>query len=235
MKHSNWIATYLACLVLNTLVIPNVLAKQQNVYDRIQLSAQAEAEVENDTVVAVLFARRQGNDVGKLATEVNQIMAQAIKRCQQVKAVEVQTLNYQTNPVYEKQHQTGWRISQSLQLKSRDSQALSQLVGKLQGTLMLESMSYEVSASRREQVKEDLIAKAIVAFRKRAQNITEQLGRKRYRLVTMQVNTGGVPLQPVHTQLYQAFASTRTTAPTIEAGKQQVTVSVTGEIELVLN
>ncbi len=235
MKSKKWIAGYLVSFTLLALMTPSAMAEEQNVYDRIQLSAQATADVENDTVVAVLFARRQGSDVVKLTTEVNQIMMQAIKRCKQVKAVEVQTLNYQTSPVYEKQHQTGWRVSQSLQLKSQDNQALGQLIGKLQSTLMLESMSYEVSPGQRNEVKESLIGKAITAFRKRAQNITQQLGRKRYRLVRMQVDTGGIPVQPNHPPLYRAFSTASAPAPTIEAGKQQVSVTVTGEIELVLN
>jgi len=234
MKPRKWIANYLVGLVVLVLAIPAAFADEQNVYDRIQLSAQAVADVENDTVVAVLVVRRQGSDVVKLTEEVNQTMMQAIKRCKQVKAVEVQTLNYQTGPVYEKQHQTGWRVSQSLQLKSRDSQALSQLIGKLQGSLMLESMAYEISPAQRDEVKESLIAKAITAFRKRAQNITQQLGRKHYRLVRMQVDTGGIPVPPRNPQLYRAFSEASTPPPTIEAGKQQVSVTVTGEIELEL-
>lgn len=235
MKQTKQLSNYLACLVLMSLVAPIALAGEQNVYDRIQLSAQAVADVENDTVLAVMYARREGSDASKLATEVNRIMTQAIKRCKQVKAVEAQTLGYQTTPVYEKQHLTGWRMRQSLQLKSRDNQALSQLIGSLQDTLMLESMSYEVSQAKRNEENESLIGKAIAVFRQRAQDITRQLGRKRYRLVRMQVDTGGVPVQPVRMQLYQAYAEANAPAPAIETGKQRISVTVSGEIELLLN
>lgn len=223
----------LAPLLLLSLLAQPVLAKEQTFYDRINLSAQAVADVENDTLVMVLSAQRQGGDVVKLAAEVNQVVAQAIKRCKQSKGIEVQTLDYQTSPIYEKQHQTGWRVSQSIQLKSQDSQALSALAGDLQDSLMLESMRYQVSPEQRSKVEETLIGKAIAAFQHRAQNITQHLGHQRYRLVSMQVDTGNAFEQPIRMR-YTAMAETRAAAPAIEPGKQRVTVTVSGIIELVL-
>jgi predicted secreted protein len=227
-------SSLLPFMLLVSLTQP-VLANDKAYFDRINLSAQAVADVANDTLVMVLAAQRQGNDVVKLAGEVNLIMSQAIKRCKQVEGIEVQTLDYQTSPIYEKQHQTGWRVSQSIQLKSKDSKALSTLVDNLQNTLMLESMHYQVSPEQRNKAEESLIGKAIAAFQHRAQNITQHLGRQRYRLVNMQVDTGNAFQQPIRMQTYQAFDAVRATAPAIEPGKQRVTVTVSGVIELVLN
>lgn len=235
MKQSRRIWRILVTLAVFVLNTSYAVAAEQNFYDRVQLSAEAVADAENDTLVAVLFAQQQGSDVAKLAAAVNQIMTRAIQRCKQVKAVEVRTLNYQTNPVYEKQHQTGWRISQSLELKSQDSHALGQLIGNLQETLMLESMSYEISPALRNKIEESLIGKAIASFSKRAQDITQHLGRKRYRLVRMQIDTAGVPRPPMQRQNFQAFAMDKAVSPAIEPGKQRITVTVDGVIELVLN
>jgi predicted secreted protein len=201
-------------------------------YDRVTLSAQAVTEVENDTLVVVLAAQRQGTELAQLASEVNQLMTKALSRCKKVSGIEVQTLEYQTNPVYEKQHLTAWRVSQSLQLKGHDVQSLSALIGDLQNELMLESMSYQISAEARSQAEQSLIAKAISAFSQRAQEITQRLGRKRYRLVNMQVDTGGVTPQP---RLRQVYAMSTQAAPAIEAGKQTLSVTVNGVIELLVN
>ena len=221
----------LSVLLLICLTQP-ALANDKVVYDRITLTAQAAADVESDTLVVVLSAQRQGTDVAKLSNEVNQLMSQALRRSKKVSGIEVQTLGYQTNPVYEKQHLTGWRVSQSLQLKSHDSQSLSKLIGELQKDLMLESMGYELSAEQRSKAEATLIGKAITAFSQRAQEITHQLGRQRYRLVSMQVNTGGVVNQPIR---MRAYAEASRAAPAIEAGKQTLTVTVNGVIELVVN
>lgn len=210
-------------------------AEDKLTYDRINLTAEAAGEVENDTLVAVLFAQREGGELAKLADEVNKAISQALKQAKQVSNVEVQTLDYQTNPVYSKQHITGWRVRQSLQVKSRDFQGASALIGELQNELAVESMSYEVSPVAQTKAEEALIEKAIAAFQQRAQNITRQLGRKTYRLVSMNVNTAGVPFQPALKRAAMSFSEAKVAAPVVEPGKQRVSVTVSGTIELVVN
>lgn len=225
---------YLVVLVL--LLSTNfAIADEQSHYDRIHFSAQASAAVENDTMIAILAAERQGSDVANLAEEVNKVVNAAIARVKRVKAVEVQTLDYQTVPVYEKRQRAGWRVSQSLQLKSRDRHALSKLIAELQNTLMLQGMRYQVSAGQRNKVEESLIGKAIAEFQRRAHIISHQLGRQRYRLVNMQINTRGPVVRPISMQGLQVMDSVRAAPTAIEAGKQTVTVTASGLIELERN
>lgn len=222
----------LTLVITLLLSAPFAIADEPPHYDRVQLSAQAQAAVENDTLVAILAAQRQGGNVAKLANEVNQVMSKAIAHCKRIKSVEVQTLNYRTVPVYEQQHQIGWRVSQSLQLKSRDSHALSKLLGELQESLMLQGMGYQVSPEKRNKVQDTLISKAIKEFQHRAKIIAHQLGRKRYRLVNLQINisgsSGGI-------QRLQALKAMQAAPAAIEAGTQQLTVTANGMIELELN
>lgn len=224
--------SFVICLMF--FYLPSANAAEQTSYDRIQLSAQAVSEAENDTLIAVMSAQRKGEQYASLADEVNRTVSQALKKARQYKAVDVQTLDYQTRPVYGKSHQTGWVVSQSIQLKSMDSAVLSKLLGQLQDQLMLDGISYTVSPEQRQRVEEGLISRAITAFEKRAQDITRALHRKRYRLVQMQVNTSGVPQRPILMRGVASFDAAKS-APAIEAGKQQITVNVSGEIELQLN
>lgn len=208
------------------------MAEEKAFYDRINLTAETVSEVENDTLVAVLYAQREGAELAKLSNEVNQTVSKAIKHAKKVNNVEVQTLDYQTYPVYDKKHITSWRVKQSLQLKSRDFQTLSSLIGELQNDLALESMSYQVSPAEKGKAEEELIGKAIAAFQLRAQNITRHLGRKTYRLVSMNVNTGGTPYQPTRMRAFAEADRASVAAPVMEPGKQTVTVTVMGTIEL---
>jgi len=70
-KHPVLLTLLLLCLV------QSVLAEDKVYYDRVTLSAQAEADVENDTLVVVMSVQQQGTDVAKLSAEVNQLMSQA--------------------------------------------------------------------------------------------------------------------------------------------------------------
>ena len=145
-----------------TLLSPVSMAGQKTkTYDRIQLSAEASMPVENDTLTAQLYAQREGSDLSQLADEVNRKISQAVQRVKQVEGVSLQTQGYQTYPVYQQQRVTGWRVRQSLRLESRDSAALSRLLGELQSGLALESLQYSVSPEQRQAAEEQLIGQAM--------------------------------------------------------------------------
>lgn len=199
-------------------------------YDRVSLSASAAQEVENDTLVAVMYAQREGNDATRLARDVNKQVAQAVDRAKTIPAVKVQTLEYSTSPVYRKQTLSGWRVRQSIRLESRDAAALSQLIGDLQEQLGVSSITYTVSPELRRQVEDGLIAEAIAAFNDRAAMIAEQMKRGGYRLVEMNINTSGYQPRPMPMRAMALEAAAD--APTLEAGTRQIEVRITGSIEL---
>lgn len=221
-------------LLIFTLVFASTqaLATEPAHYDRIRLSAQAVTDVQTDVLVAVLSAQRQGKDPGKLANEVNLLVKHALEQCHKVSQIEVQTLGYETSPVYDKGHRDGWRVSQSLQLKSRAPGVLEKLLGELQKNLLLTGMGYQVSPEQRNKTENTLIGKAISEYRTRAMIITRQLGHTRYRIVNMQISTSGNAVSPLPVRRFQALAAERATPAQIEAGKQSLTVTVSGVIEL---
>ena len=214
---------------------PNAWSHEENItYDRVQLSTDASAQVENDTLVAVLYSQREGEQLQALANEVNQNIASAVKMCKKVSEVEVQTLGYQTHPVYDKQRLSGWRVRQSIRLESQDSAKLSKLIGDLQKTLAVESISYNVSPKRTREVQDQLIVQAIDAFNGRAKLVTQQFGRAEYRLVDININTdSGVPVRPMPMRS-AAMAMEAAAPPTLEAGKQEIQVTISGTIEMQL-
>lgn len=200
-------------------------------YDRVHLSASASEPVENDTIVAILYAQEESHDVAHASDVVNRLIGAAMKSARQKKTIKAQTLEYRTTPVYQAGKPTGqWQVQQAMRLESRDSQALSGLLGDLQKTLALRSLGYQLSTETRKRVEEHLTRRAIESFRSRAQSITEIWGRTAFRLVELQVSdSGGSSPQPV---FHAAEMSLARSAPTIEAGEQQVSITVQGTIEL---
>ncbi|MGD8588821.1 MAG: SIMPL domain-containing protein [Chromatiales bacterium] len=219
-----------------TLLSPLSMAGQKaKTYDRIQLSAEASMPVENDTLTAQLYAQREGSDLSQLADEVNRKISQAVQRIKQVEGVSLQTQGYQTYPVYQQQRVTGWRVRQSIRLESRDSAALSRLLGELQSSLALESLQYSVSPAQRQAAEEQLIAQAIAAFQQRAALVTKSLGRSEYRLVEMQINNTGESSPPMRLRAGVMAMEAAVAPPSLEAGSQILQVNVNGTIELQLN
>lgn len=215
--------------VLSLLLPAQVLAEGDTLFDTVNLSAGAQAEVDNDRMEALLFAEREGSDPAKLADAVNREMDWALRQLRNEAGVEVSTPAYQTFPVYQQGRITGWRVRQTLRLESADAALMSDILGKLQARLGLQGVSFVLSPERRRAMEEQLIKEALTRFTARAEMIARQLGRGGYRLVSMQVNdSGGSPRPP----MAMARAESAVASPRLEPGNSQVQVTVNGTIQL---
>ncbi len=219
-------------VLLSVLVWPAWADDAPLTYDRIEFSVVATRQVENDTLVAILYVQREGEDAGRLADEVNRSIQWGLAKARKTSGLKIQTLDYHTSPVYRNQKLQGWRVSQSIRLESRDSSQLSRIIGTLQERLAVRSIQYDVSRERRSQVESELIAEAIRKFTKRAELITAELERKDYRLVKMTVNTSSSPPPRRGPQLMAMRAEAAAAPPELEAGTQTLQVHVSGTIEL---
>lgn len=232
-KRQMFVFSLMVCLCL--ISPPSLLQAEEQLdhYDRINLQSSASAEVENDTLIAVLYAQKEGSDPGQLSNSVNQLISQAVKEAKGREGIKIQTLGYQTSPIYQQKRLTGWRVRQSIRLQSIHSDRLSELLNKLQSSLALDSISYTISPAQREKVEESLTLQAIDAFRKRADLVTKQFGRKEYRLVEMQIAASDRTVRPFPRRAgMMAMGGAAEAAPTLEAGSQSVRIEITGTIEL---
>lgn len=225
---------FLLCIVVFSINVSPATAEESH-YDRVNLSADASEEIENDTLVAVLYTQSEGHQLAALSNQVNETMTQSIKLCKKYKDVDVQTLAYQTYPVYKKQHIVGWRVRQSLRLKSMDISGMSKLISELQNNLGVESMHYTVSRQLREKMETQLIGQAIKAFQTRADNIARHLGHKKFRLVQMDVRTQDTRPHQMDMRTTARVLESSVATPAIEPGKQTMSVTVSGTIELTVN
>jgi predicted secreted protein len=221
-------------LCLNLAIAPSPLSAQEQPthYDRITLHSGASTEVQNDTLIAILYAQKEGSEPGSLSDSVNRLISQAINQAKSSEGIKVETLGYQTSPIYHQQRLSGWRVRQSLRLESMHSDRLSLLLNKLQSSLALESINYAISPAQREKVEESLTLQAIDAFRRRAELVTKQFGRSQYRLVDMAIQTSDRPVRPVRMRASMMAAEGGSAAPILAPGNQTVRIEVTGTIEL---
>jgi predicted secreted protein len=221
------------CLALSASLLGFTAAAQENppLYDRIDLNVSAEREVENDVLVAVVYAEVEANNQANAADQVNQAIRFAADRARATDGIEQQTLRYTTRPVYANDRRiVGWVARQSLRLESMDAEALSTLLGELQTRVAIESMNSTLSKAARDAVEDEVIADAIAQFRRRAAQIAAEFDRDSYRLVHLSVGSYAAPRL---TEIRRDnFAAADVTAPTIEAGLQTVSVTVSGTIEL---
>ena len=202
-------------------------------YNRVSLNESAQLEVDNDLLVAVLFAQAEGRDAAAPADQVNRTMDWAVNLAKSHPGVKVQTLGYRSNAISNKGNIRGWRVNQSLRLESRDSRDLGDLIASLQEQLQVQSIGYQVSEEQRRQHLDSLTKQALARFQARADHIAKSLGRKAYRLVRININDGRHSPVPVgRGMLMEASADSGVAPARIEAGTQTMTISINGEIEL---
>lgn len=220
--------------LLATISTTSVLAHDAPpTYDRINFQVTASQEVENDTLVAIMYYERNGQQPTALANDVNETISWAVELAKKSDAVKVQTLNYRQEPLYRNQKVTGWKVRQSIRLESADDAAISTLIGELQSRLSVASLQYTISPAIRMEVENTLINSALEGFESRAAMIAEKLGRPSYRIVNVNINTSQTTPMPVRMRAVAAMAeSSRVAAPSVEPGVQSVAVQIAATIEL---
>lgn len=203
-------------------------------FDRVSFQVSAIEEVANDTLVAVMFQERDGQKPSTIADEVNRDIAWAVDLAKRTDGIKVQTLGYNQQPQYRNQTLIGWKVRQSIRLESTDTQALATLIGELQGRLSVASIQYSISHPARAEAEDRLITQALERFNHRGRLIADELGRPDYRIVNMDVTTDHAMPAPVRMRTAAVMADISVAPPTLDSGVQEVTVRVSGTIELAL-
>lgn len=203
-------------------------------YNTIDLQADAQREVANDTLSASLFVELNDANPAALANAINKAANEALRVARDYKSVRVRSGNNQTYPVYAKGNVLqGWRGRAEIRIESRDFEAASGLIGKLQAGMQLGSLSFSVSPEARRQTENELIAEAIGAFKSRAEIVRGALAGRGYKILRLNVNSGS-SAPPPRFAMARALAAgaPEVAAPNLEGGVSLVTVTVGGAIEV---
>lgn len=209
----------------------------------VDLTAEASRRAPNDTAIATAFVETGGPNAAAVSTEVNSAVAKALELARSFPTVSARSGNVSSYPVYAQpgaptvRGQSGvqiesWRMRAEIILESRDIAAMSDLLGKLQATLALGSLNMQPAPETRAAVADQAATDAIHAFQARAKSVAATLG-KQYRIRHLAINHSGShgPVQP----MMRAMAMSADAAPTpmpIESGDSEVTVTISGTIEL---
>lgn len=199
----------------------------------IQLSATATQSAANDLLRATVAAEAAGPTPRDIALKVNALLAENLAVAKAYPSVKVQSGGTTTYPVYAKSggRIDSWRMRSELALESSDATALSELLGRLQAGSVVSGLSQLPSPATRRKAEDAAMLDALAAFKARAQVLADAFG-KPYRIKQIDVNTAGGAV-PVMRQRAVAAMSFAESAPMpIEAGESQISVSVSGQIEV---
>ena len=203
-------------------------------YGTIELQAEAQREVANDTLSATLYVELNDANPAALANAINKAANEALRVARDYKSVRVRSRSTPPYPVCAKGNgRQGWRGRAEIRLESKDFEAASGLIGKLQAGMQLGSLVFSVSSDARRQTENELITEAIGAFKARAEIVRSALAGRGYKIQRLNVNSG-YSAPPPRFAMARALAAgaPEAAAPNLEGGVSLVTVTVGGAIEV---
>lgn len=204
-------------------------------YDMVSLQAEARSELANDMLGATLYVELDDRDPARLAARVSTRMNDAMKLRDGFKGVTFTSGSQSTWPQYGKDNRLdGWRTRASLRIESRDIDAAARAIARLQEIMQLERIGFSVSPASLATAEDRLLGEAIKAFTARAELARAALGAKDWRLVNMNLHTGGYapPPMPLLRKGLMMAADTAIAPQEMEAGTSTISISVSGTIQL---
>lgn len=205
--------------------------------DTFTFSVSSETEIGNDLMRATLVVQGEGEEAAALADEINATMRWALETLAPHESIRRKTSDYRTWPRYdtsERQRLIGWWASQTLELESGDFAAMSVAMATLQERLQVQGTELAVRPETLRRASESLIEEALAAFRTRAELVRTSFGAGGYRVLEVDIDTGGSGADVMMRSRTMAAesADAGVSEPGIAAGSSRVSVQVRGRVRL---
>ncbi|MFA7437317.1 SIMPL domain-containing protein [Castellaniella sp.] len=196
------------------------------------LSAEASAEVDQDTVQITLVAELAGSSQGAVAEQLNQRLDGVMKAVSGHEGIAAHSGSYRLWPSTDRDGRiTEWRGRAEIILTSQDFPRVSGLAAEQAEYMAIGGLYFSVSEARQAATEQALLGQAVKAFRARAEALTDALGFAGYRLRTIDLSGAG-RFQPMPGPARMLSMAADAAPAPVEGGKERVTVSVSGSIAL---
>ena len=206
----------------------------------LNLSANEQTQVQQDTLHANLYYSSQGRDRVALQDEVNRKMAEALEILENSE-LEFSTRQYQVyqvqsgRPSRNEADNPLWRAQQGVEIHSMDSNAVIDQVAELQALgLTMQGLNYSLSPRRHEEVADSLMKAALGNLSSRAREAATAMGKSDVEFVEITLNNssggGGFYRAPMSSM---AMESMDVATPVAEPGLATVSFSVSARVILV--
>ena len=202
------------------------------------MTGSAEIELANDEALARFYFEVQDAELARAQSQVNQRVAEGVAQLKRAdpKAL-VETAGYTSYPIYQPGTQrrlVGWRVRQSVTLRTSDLAALPRAVAAGQQSLALGGVDFHLSREARTKVEAELIAQAIANLKAKVAAAAQALNVAPERVRLEELNFGvappAVPIPRMRAEMATAAAPVE--EPQFDAGRSLQQLTVTGKARL---
>ncbi|CAJ0770085.1 MAG: SIMPL domain-containing protein [Ralstonia sp.] len=227
----------LAATILGTAMMTTAFAQaapETNHSGVLSLDAQAVAEVPTDTVTLTLGAEQEGADPGAISTALSRKADEVINQAKRTSGVQAETGGFNIYPNTDRNGKISvWRGRAEVRITSKDFAAASKLAGQLANQMQVQNVNFTLSREARTAAEAKLIDQAVSSFRDKALTTTKLFGYTSYTIRDVHVSEGSNNPGPRPMMRMAAAPASYDSAPVpIEGGKAQVTVTVSGAVQM---
>jgi uncharacterized protein len=204
----------------------------------LHLTAEGSVSVAPDVLVADLWAHAASTSAAEAQRNVNTLMASGMTDVKAVSGVEARAIDYAVEMTDQPQPPTGrkirpsWTAQQTLELRSGVSEALLDLVGKLQERgFAASSIEWQLSPAVSRKARDDAMEDALKTLRARAQRAAAALGLSVDYVKDVRVDFPN-PVFPVRPMAVVAMTARATPSPQATPSAQTVTSDVSASVVL---
>lgn len=198
------------------------------------LDAAARSEVAQDTVQVTMAYETEAADAASVSAALNKVLKATLDDARGKTGITARNGGYQVYPsTDDKGKISAWRGRAEVVLESRDFDATSALTGTLGARMAVTGISFSLSEQARQAEEAKLLVEAAAAFRERAKNAVQAFGFADYTVSSLALSGSGVVSRPQPMMMRGASSMSKSAPVALEGGQAEVTVSVTGTVNLV--
>jgi len=229
------------CLVVSGNATANDVVQLPDGHTALNISATERVDVEQDLLVASLRIQEEGKDAKSVQKTINEAMAKAVALVKKYPYLKLETGQYYVHPDYRyirkdkdenKRVLDKWRGSQTLTIKSKATDDVLTVTGKIQNMgFMMNGLNYQLSPEKHEDVRDGLMEETVKKLKARAMRVAKALGKKDVDIVEINVDANMHSPRPVYAraakmEMMAMSADAAMPAPTAEAGETNVSMTI---------
>lgn len=215
-----------------------VVSVEKKQASNFSFSTKVTRSVEQDLMQATVYSQKSGKSLPELKKSVSQNLNQVLELAKKHPAIEVQAEGISNNANYNnKRNINGWQAYGSVSLKSKDFEAMAEVLENLGKDVAIQSIYFSVSPEKVASLEEEMLLEVIKKFQAKAETIQKALGAKQYRLSMVNLQTpsdGGYEYGScMASAMYVAeqAAMGKSADMPLEAGKTTISASASGSVD----
>ena len=205
----------------------------------LHISATETREVDQDLLIANLRVEAESKSNKEVQNDINTAMSKALALSKKYNDVKAITRSYN---VHQYDRNGGrknmardmiWKGQQSIELKSKNSEQLLELTGKIQEAgFLMGGLRYTLSPEVAAQVQDEMLEAALIKLQNRALRAAKALGKSKASLKEINTNGNYVPRPQAYArgmEMMSMMADAEMAAPVASPGETTITMNVSAK------